>query len=157
MARAPTSVLDVGVGYGKYGHLLREYLDDYRWEVRIDGVDAHPYMQRVGCGCYDQLFHGDFLTIDLPHYDLVLMIDVLEHFDRDDGFASLRKAATVGTEVLISTPHRPRPQAAVNGNPYERHRSRWTAADFAGYTWGPASTRQSLIGILSRAPQAGTR
>jgi 2-polyprenyl-3-methyl-5-hydroxy-6-metoxy-1,4-benzoquinol methylase len=98
------------------------------------------------------VYDGDFLSVQLPRYDLVLMIDVLEHFDRDDGFASLRKATSVGAEVLISTPRRPRPQGAVKGNPFERHRSRWTAADFAGYAWRPSSTHHSLIGILSGGP-----
>ena len=46
----PKSVLDVGVGFGKYGYLFREYLDvwdmhsvrDYerrRWTTRIEGIE----------------------------------------------------------------------------------------------------------------------
>ena len=149
VALRPTSVLDVGVGYGKYGHLLREYLDDYRRTVRIDGIDAHPYMESVRCHCYDQLYTSEFLATELGRYDLVLMIDVLEHFDRAGGLASLHKATSIGTAVLISTPHDPRPQPAVNGNPYERHRSRWTDADFADFDWRPHSTPESLLGLLA--------
>ena len=45
----PQSLLDIGVGFGKWGHLFREYLDVCRidmveethqrdhWRVRIDG------------------------------------------------------------------------------------------------------------------------
>ena len=47
----PKSVLDVGIGFGKYGMLFREYLDiwdmecvaDYdpaAWKTRIDGIEA---------------------------------------------------------------------------------------------------------------------
>jgi hypothetical protein len=43
----PLSVLDLGVGFGKYGVLLREKLDiepgrvrPEHWSVRIDGVEA---------------------------------------------------------------------------------------------------------------------
>ena len=51
MTVRPKSVLDVGVGFGKYGVLLREYLElwDGReqyddWVCRIDGVEAyHDY------------------------------------------------------------------------------------------------------------------
>ncbi|MCI0745080.1 MAG: hypothetical protein L0Y58_06715, partial [Verrucomicrobia subdivision 3 bacterium] len=49
----PASILDVGVGFGKWGHLFREYTDILEaehdpkryqrrnWRVRIDGIEAH--------------------------------------------------------------------------------------------------------------------
>ena len=78
-AESPESVLDVGIGFGKYGLLLREVLDvaalRYRredWHVRIDGVEAfyitHTEEQtRLACGDCERLgmlstgsadFHG---------------------------------------------------------------------------------------------------
>ncbi len=43
----PRSVLDIGCGFGKYGVLLREYLDVAHgrvdretWEVRLEAIDA---------------------------------------------------------------------------------------------------------------------
>ena len=43
----PKSVLDIGIGFGKYGFLLREYLElrDGRnkyndWKRRIDGIEV---------------------------------------------------------------------------------------------------------------------
>jgi len=45
---SPESILDVGVGFGKYGFLSREYLElwDGRgkycdWKIRIDGIEAY--------------------------------------------------------------------------------------------------------------------
>ena len=44
MSRNPKSVLDIGVGFGKWGYLFREYLDVYHgrvfkedWLVNIEG------------------------------------------------------------------------------------------------------------------------
>ena len=48
----PRSILDIGVGFGKWGHLFREYTDILQaehdppryqranWQVRIDGIAA---------------------------------------------------------------------------------------------------------------------
>ena len=59
-ALQPRSILDVGCGFGKYGMLLREYLDVWherydkeRWQVRIVGIEAfeqyrNPFAQRDG-------------------------------------------------------------------------------------------------------------
>jgi hypothetical protein len=37
---APASVLDVGAGYGKYGPLIREYVDDCQWRVQVDAIEG---------------------------------------------------------------------------------------------------------------------
>src|SRR5687767_4514446 len=46
---APDSLLDVGVGFGKFGLLAREYLDVWNerldkkdWKARIEGVEVFP-------------------------------------------------------------------------------------------------------------------
>jgi len=44
---SPRSILDVGVGFGKYGFLLREYMELWDestkaygvWNIKIDGVE----------------------------------------------------------------------------------------------------------------------
>src|SRR5262245_23881925 len=48
----PQSILDVGIGFGKWGHLFREYTDIHEaeheparyerqnWRVRIDGIEG---------------------------------------------------------------------------------------------------------------------
>jgi len=51
MKLQPKRVLDVGVGYGKWGFLLREYLESWNdrvhpedWEITITGVEVwEPY------------------------------------------------------------------------------------------------------------------
>jgi 2-polyprenyl-3-methyl-5-hydroxy-6-metoxy-1,4-benzoquinol methylase len=125
---APKKVLDVGAGYGKHGVLLREYLDP---TPIVHGVEAwEPYVEAHRLrGIYDELFVRDVLSFteeELAAYDLVVMGDVIEHFDKADGLALLDR---IPGWIVIATP-------AVHFNtdpslpPTERHLSHWTAADF---------------------------
>jgi hypothetical protein len=145
-ALRPASVLDVGIGFGKYGVLFREYLDvaarppDEPWDpaarrVRIDGIEAWPpYVTALQRAVYDTVYTGEAgsLLATLPVYDLVFAADVLEHFDRPAGEAFLALAlARARLGVLVVTPALEITQAAVFGNPWEVHRSVWRVADFA--------------------------
>lgn len=145
-ALGPGSVLDVGIGFGKYGVLFREYLDvaarppGEPWDpgdrrVRIDGIEAWPpYVTALQRAVYDSVYTGEAASLlpTLPRYDLVFASDVLEHFERRAGEAFLRLAldrARLG--VLVVTPAFAIAQDAVFGNPWEAHRSVWRVSDFA--------------------------
>lgn len=62
----PTSVLDVGIGYGKYGCLIREWLsmEDYlkpkdQWAMRIDGIEVFPqYITPIQQHAYNNIMIG---------------------------------------------------------------------------------------------------
>ena len=140
VAADPQSILDVGVGFGKYGVLAREYLEllDGRaiygdWRRRIDGVEIFPdYLTGLHETVYDQVIVGDAAEI-LPglgeqSYDLVLLIDVIEHFDRPTGNEILRQSLRVGRNVIVSTPLGFFTQEGFD-NPHEQHRSRWSRRD----------------------------
>ncbi len=132
---APTSILDVGMGNGKYGFLCREYLDLAKVDANavygqrktvIHGIEAfEPYISTVQRDVYDRIFIGDAREI-IPSlsedYDLVLMIDVLEHFDLDDAVMLVRNIQRIGKHMIISVPAVRWPQDAMFGNDYERHR-----------------------------------
>ena len=146
-ALRPATVLDVGIGFGKYGMLFREYLDvSPRGEhgqsydgpsasIRIDGIEAHaPYIGPLQRAIYDRIHVGDALALlpTLGRYDLVFAADVLEHFTRADGERFLAVAsAHAALGVLIVTPALDLEQDDVFGNPFERHQSFWTPDDFA--------------------------
>lgn len=123
----PKAVLDVGTGYGKFAFLLRERIDDFSWNMQIDGVEAWPkYFKKSGTEyLYNSVFKTDFLSAPLiDQYDVVLMIDVLEHFSDVDAVTALKKAAAHGKRILISAPLGYE-QGAVGGNEFERHQSEW--------------------------------
>jgi hypothetical protein len=144
LALRPSSILDIGAGTGKYGLLIREYLDIWGqkgarydrslWKHRIDAVEAYePYITPVYEYVYNEIFVGDVMEIihKIPHfYDLALLIDVLEHIEKMQGKHLLKLLTCKSQTILISVPRKVRPQEAIFGNPYEIHRSEWTKRDF---------------------------
>lgn len=142
----PQSVLDVGIGFGQYGVLCRnnlEHLNLFEWNdhmarkrersewlVRIDGIEAFPdYVTPVQEYVYNEIYKGDALEI-LPgldfQYEMILAIEILEHFDKDDGlrFLKLLDDKCSGS-IIVTTPKEFIPQD-YPANPYENHRSLWT-------------------------------
>jgi len=137
----PQKLLDIGVGFGKYGFLAREYLelwdeggDYHKWKRRIDAIEAfEPYLSPVHGYIYDNIYKGNALDI-LPgldqDYDLILMIDVFEHFTHADGQKLLEVCRAKGKNILISVPLAMSEQETVFGNKFETHRYAWKKKDF---------------------------
>lgn len=137
----PETLLDIGVGFGKYGFLSREYLElwdgrqEYKnWRRKIDGIEAfEKYITPVHDFVYDKMFIGNAIDI-LPtlneNYDLILLIDVLEHFEYDDGIMVLDECEKLGKNIIISVPNDIGIQGDCFGNIYETHRFQWTRKHF---------------------------
>lgn len=144
MVLQPKSVLELGVGSGKYGVLLREYLDIAHgrlsfgsWETKIHGVEGFPsYLNGLHYSVYDRVNVEDFSLIEnyihYIDYDLVLMIDSLEHIPKDKGVELLSFLIECNNTVIVSCPFGVHyiEQGAVYGNEFERHRAHWTPQDF---------------------------
>jgi len=137
----PQSLLDIGIGFGKYGFLAREYLElwDGRekygdWKRRIDGIEVFPqYVTPMHKIIYNNVYIGNALDI-LPalkeNYDLVLLIDVLEHFDFQDGVRLLEECKRRCRNIIVSTPRRMTAQKDAFDNPFETHRFQWQRKHF---------------------------
>jgi hypothetical protein len=167
----PRSILDVGVGFGKWGHLFREYTDileaehdpaRYRrenWQVRIDGIEGHPdYLTEMHRFIYNEIFVGDARTLlrAADRYDLIFMGDILEHLEKNDGRQLLQDAREKANQaVILTTPKYETDQTDLCGNELERHRSLWSARDFRKFAGAVVKTidRATLIVIL---PSPGT-
>lgn len=164
----PQSILDVGIGFGKWGHLFREYTDileaetdparyDRRnWRVRIDGIEGHAaYVTEMHRFLYNDIHLGNACELirSLPRYDVVFMGDIIEHLDKAAGLQLLRDAGErAGKAVIVSTPKYETDQADLCGNELERHRSLWTAADFRSWNGALVKTvdRATLLAVLAR-------
>jgi SAM-dependent methyltransferase len=150
-ALAPRSILDVGIGYGRWGILAREMCDVWRqrvfpeqWQVEIIGVEAFERLvQPYHAVFYNEVLLGDGLAaldgMDRT-FDLVILGDVLEHFDRQQAQELLTLARQKAFYTLLCVPlGADWQQKDSYGNPYERHRSRWQHDDFANL--GPVCHR----------------
>jgi SAM-dependent methyltransferase len=137
---SPRRILDVGCGFGKYGVLLREYLDVWHqrvlpdeWQVTLDGIEAFPtYRNPIHDFVYDAVHYGDAKQIlrELGEYDLILLADVIEHFEKEQAVRLINECFSHSPVVLVSTPREFYEQPAINNNPYEAHLHLWTKNEF---------------------------
>lgn len=141
----PASVLDIGKGFGKYGFLIHEYagIDNKKRidhsltlkelsSINIDAVEADedlmlPYLKDI----YNNIYFGDVTKIfsTLPNYDLILMIDIIEHLDKNDAFAVLKYFLKNNCKLIIATPKEYFKQDLYESD-FENHVSHWTKNDF---------------------------
>ncbi len=141
----PRRVLDVGVGFGRWGMVLREFgevwfgrIHPEAWEMRIEGIEAFPdNVTPYHPHFYDEIHRGDASEIMEKldgGWDLVVFGDVLEHFDKAEGKRLLGLALAEAGYVLVNLPLGEHwEQGEVYGNPYEAHLSHWDEEDFAAW------------------------
>ena len=136
----PKSVLDLGIGFGKWGSLCREYLDVWawrfyqnEWKARIDGVEGWEKYRSPGWGNYNSVKIGNIQDVlpGLGDYELIMMIEVLEHFDREMGQSVLTEIFKHSKSAIISYSNCD--QHNVRGNDLEDHKSQWCHEDLAVY------------------------
>ena len=128
--RAPKHVLDIGPGWGKYGLACREYLPGLE---TLDAIEVPQGRIRTQPAIYDAVFIGDARDATeafFRAYDLVLLIDVIEHFPKRSGHALLDRMQRAGPEILIATPTWFFEQHD-EANPHEEHLSLWGWDDLA--------------------------
>lgn len=135
------SVIDLGVGHGKTGVLLREYLDVMHeryhraeWGVQIFGIEGFAgYANPLWDYAYDSVLVGDAMEglEEMPYVDLIIALDIWEHFSSVYAGRILDLCLRKGKYLLLSTPMEPLPQGSVLGNSYEQHLSRWSPSDFS--------------------------
>ena len=140
----PQSILDIGTGFGKYGLLAREYLEFWsdkpeytNWKRTIDGIEVFDkYITPLHRYIYNNLYIGEarIVLAELEKsYDLILLIDVIEHFSHSDGVAFLNLCCKKAKNVIVSTPKVFAEQGSVFENEHETHQSHWTVAEFLAF------------------------
>jgi 2-polyprenyl-3-methyl-5-hydroxy-6-metoxy-1,4-benzoquinol methylase len=142
----PKSVLDVGIGFGKYGFLAREYSDVCRlryfaWETQVDGIEIFKkYIGNIQRSIYNNIYIGDALDVLkesytdmeyairplLPYYDILICSDMLEHLKPTAGYEFLELCKMRAKQSIIIVPQNPSKQQPHYGNEHERHLSGYT-------------------------------
>tara|TARA_Y100000034_G_scaffold91645_1_gene110602 strand:+ start:2966 stop:3520 length:555 start_codon:yes stop_codon:yes gene_type:complete len=156
----PKSVLDVGVGFGRFGLLCREYLDLWGqqnpaachnpalWKTRVDGIEVFPaYIGPLQEMLYSTIHIGDARTVlpTLGHYGLIHLGDVIEHMPKAEGHAFLKVCRAKAKLVIVVTPVVCRPQGASFGNVHETHHAGWTPQEFKVYPGASATAYGTVL------------
>jgi hypothetical protein len=145
MKIAPQRVLDVGVGYGRWGMVIREFCDVWYgrvnqkdWAVQIEGIEAfknnidayHQYF-------YNHIYLDDFRSVYqtlMDSYDVIIFGDVLEHFEKEEATSYLTWAIHKSKYVIVNIPIGENwQQDETYENVYEKHLSTWVEEDFAQF------------------------
>jgi len=142
----PESILDIGIGFGKYGFLAREYTDicemryhSVSWQTKIDGIEIFTdYIGDLQHLIYNNIYAGDALNRlqGLDDYDMILLLDVLEHLEKAKGLELIEMISRKSKMALISTPIKVKSLGAPlmkYGNVHERHVSQWTREELARF------------------------
>lgn len=139
----PKRILDVGFGWGKYAVISREFLQGKVDGLIIDGIEPfEPYIKDHQRALYDTIYKEPIEDIvdDLEKYDLILVMDIIEHLPKETGEEVLRKLLRKTKWIIVSTPNGFYEQGAEFGNERERHLSGWTNEDFDNFStvkaWG---------------------
>lgn len=141
----PNSILDIGVGFGRWGIVAREFLDVWEgtvssndWNILIEGIEAYtPNIEQHHNIFYNKIYNEDATNL-LPKlvktYNLIVLGDVLEHFDKQEGVKVLNKCIELGKYVLLNVPLGDNwEQGAQYDNQYEVHKSIWTESELDNY------------------------
>ena len=114
----PKNILDIGAGFGKYGMLIKEALLSIQAEenrelypkpdFRLVACENSPYFINQGLlqNIYDETCEKsafDLSVYDLGQFDLILLIDVVEHWTKQQYLEFMTRIPAT-TRVLISTP-----------------------------------------------------
>ena len=100
------------------------------------------YLTPIHQYVYDEVLVGHGATVIRTldrKYDLVLMVDVIEHFENLAAFELLVEALKISAHVVVATPYGYYPQGEEFDNPREAHLSGWFPSEFrdggASYFW----------------------
>lgn len=141
----PKTVLDIGKGFGKYGFLIHEYVGIDKQKqlkpglsmaaqsnVSVDAIEVDkdlllPHLSQF----YNEIFVGDVFDIydKIGAYELVIMIDVIEHLNKEKALELLKYFISKGTKIIIATPIDFFEQKLYESE-YENHISHWQKRDF---------------------------
>jgi 2-polyprenyl-3-methyl-5-hydroxy-6-metoxy-1,4-benzoquinol methylase len=128
-------VVDLGCGRGSFGFLLRRR---YGTDFRLFGVElekAYLSPPTFLPEHYDEVIEQDIRTVDLDAIapDVVLATDVLEHLEKEDAVALVKKVTEAGRLMIASLPvaekHWAQYEEFERANPLEKHRHDWTAPE----------------------------
>ncbi len=169
IAIRPKKVIDVGIGFGKYGLMLREYLELWgtteeeqklpqynrdRWQHTVHGVEVfEDFIKDYHRYFYNKIFIGKIqdaiFSID-SDYDMAILSDVIEHMSKEEGSAVLQEFKNRSKYIIVTMPNGMRAQGVMYGNQYEEHKCGWDSNDLRKLNFEPTVIGKGLCGLWKK-------
>lgn len=138
----PRFILDIGIGFGKYGFLSREYTDIWNgnydnFQSFIIGVEVFKsnFKNCLVDKIYDKIYYDKIQNVykNIKNLDMSFFCDVIEHMNKEDGKFVLNFLKKESKVSFISTPLNPGNRGGMYGNQYESHISKWNIEELSEY------------------------
>ena len=143
----PKNILDIGMGFGKWGFLCREYLEGWRsrvephtWKIIIDSIEIWEPFTKLPWNkiMYNNIYLGDAHGVidKLEDYDLIIASDVIEHLEKEKATklleSCIKKAKTM---FMLNIPLGKGwlNNVIVDGNIYNKHLSSWELEEIEAF------------------------
>jgi len=147
----PQTILDIGVGFGRWGFLFREFLEIWdeenysgKWKRRIDGIEIFPdYIKEYHNYFYDAIYFEnalDFITLNDKNYDLINCGDVVEHMEKEKGELFITNCLNKCRYLIINIPIGTGWEQKADANKFEEHKSIWYKSDFNKFKFNKIKT-----------------
>ncbi len=125
-----STVLDLGCGPSSP---LKRIKSRLKPGVHLVGVDDfEPYLAKAREGrIHDEYVKSNIFAISFPDksFDCAVMLDVIEHFEKEEFLRFLPKLAKIAKKIIVLTPNGFVEQKGYDGNEYQVHKSGWTTED----------------------------
>lgn len=99
----PASLLDLGAGAGDLGLMAIRWAARRGIRLQVIGLERHPVVARIGARAGLPMVLATGLALPFPDggLDIVLLSQVLHHFDETEATAMLRECARVARHAVI--------------------------------------------------------
>ena len=130
------TVVDLGCGFGTWGHTIRSMIIQGGNHAYIIGCDIfRPFLVRnKKYNAYDELVLCDArcLPFQQKSADIVLSFEMIEHMDKNSGIAFLISLDNLCKDrIVLSTPCGFLEQHDIDETLFEEHKSSWVDKDFS--------------------------
>lgn len=128
---SPQTLLDVGCGANSP---IQRFSKKIPHCVGLDGF--LPSIEKSKAKkIHHEYIHGELFEslekIPSKSYDIVIAMDVIEHFEKADGWRLWSELERISKKrTVVFTPNGFLPQGEYDENPHQLHRSGWTTQEF---------------------------
>lgn len=127
------SILDLGCGKGEVMLFINRHK-----QFQTVGIDSFkPYVELCKKGStHDMALIGDIRQIPYRDktFDIVMLLGVLEHLEREEGEALLRRMEAIARrQVILTTPIGTHVFGSFEGNAMMAHKTIWSIKDLKGF------------------------